>query len=192
MRPIVLAVVGLPGAGKTEASEYIVKKTNWGHVHFGNIVTVDEIKKRGLELNEENERMIREDLRAKGGMGVLAAMSLPKIKELFATSSVLIESHYSWEEYIILKDAFGDDFRVLALFASPETRAARMAKRPHRPLTAEEFRSRDYSQIANLHQAGPIARADWMIINEGTVAELQKNIDQVLAKVQQISDAGEN
>lgn len=182
MKQIILAVVGLPGAGKTEASEYILKKTNWGHVHFGNIVTVDEIKKRGLELNEANERIIREDLRAKGGMGVLAEMSLPKIKDLFYTSSVLIESHYSWEEYTILKDNFGDSFKVLAIFASPKTRAARMAKRPYRPLTATEFKSRDYSQIENLHQAGPIARADWTVINEGTLPELFESVDQILEK----------
>lgn len=34
--------------------------------------------------------------------------------------------------------------------------------------TREECISRDYAQIKNLHQAGPIAMADYAIVNRGT------------------------
>lgn len=177
-----LAVVGLVGAGKTETVEYIIRKTNWPNVYFGDI-TFDEMKKREIEVNETNERKIREEIRATHGMGAYATLNFPKIKKLFETSSVILESFYSWEEYLEMKKEFGDSFKVLALWAHPELRENRVCDRKLRPFTKEEFNSRDYSQIENLHQAGPIARADFMIINEGTREELHQQIEKVLKKL---------
>ena len=55
------------------------------------------------ELTEENERKAREDLRAQYGMAAMAILNLEKIKQAFAQSSVILESFYSWEEYLLLK-----------------------------------------------------------------------------------------
>jgi len=180
---IILAVVGLPGSGKTEAIEYLISKIKWPKVYFGD-VTFDEMKRIGLEINEANERKTREGIREKLGMGAYAIMSLPKIKELFKDGNVLIESLYSWEEYLEMKKEFGDSFKVLSITVSPETRISRLSNRAIRPLTREEVISRDYAQIENLHQAGPIARADWTIVNEGTKEELQNQIDEIIKKIQ--------
>lgn len=175
----ILAVVGLPGAGKTEATEYLIKKTGWPKVYFGQGV-IDEVTKRGLVINEENERKVREELRAQYGMAAMAIVNMPKIKNLFENSSVIIESHYSWEEYLELRKEFGAAFQVLAVYSSPETRIRRMSVRPFRPLNREAVIGRDYSQIENLHQAGPIARADFTIINEGEKEELYSKLDSFL------------
>jgi len=182
MPNIILAVVGLAGAGKTEVTQYLLKKTGWPKVYFGD-VTFNEMKLRGIPVNEANERKMREELRATFGMGSYAVKSMPKILELFKTSSVIIESLYSWEEYLEVKKQFGENFKVLAIFASFPTRAARMAHRQIRPLNEADLQSRDYSQIENLHQAGPIARADWTIVNEGSQAELFGKIDEVVKEL---------
>ena len=179
MNRVILAVVGLPGAGKTEAAKYVMEKTGWPKVYFGQI-TLDEVKSRGLEINEANERKIREELRAKHGMAAFAILSLPKVKEMAQNSNVILESLYSWEEYESVKKEFGNAFQVLAIYASPRVRQSRMAARKERPLTAEEFQSRDFSQIANLHQAGPIARANYTVINEGLLEDMHRDIDKVL------------
>ena len=182
-KKIILAVVGLPGAGKTEIIEYLIKKTNWPKVYFGD-VTFDEMKKLGLEINEANERMTRERIRSEYGMGCYAILSIPKIKELINGTSVLVESLYSWEEYLEMKKEFGDSFKVLSVLASPDKRIERMKNRPIRPLSREDVISRDYSQIENIHQAGPIARADFFIVNEeGSKEELYKKVDEVIAKL---------
>lgn len=178
----ILAIVGLAGAGKTESTEYIMQKTNWPKVYFGQVV-VDGAKEQYGETNEENERKVREALRAQHGMAALAVANLPKIKELFAKGNVIVESMYSWEEYLVLKKEFGDNFKVLAIYCSFNTRAKRLESRPHRPLTLEQLTTRDQSQIENLHQAGPIARAEWTINNEGSKEELCSNIDKVLLMV---------
>lgn len=179
MNKIILAVVGLPGAGKTEVVDYLIKKTKWPKVYFGQGV-LEEVSRRGLEISEKNEKKVREDLRAQYGMAAMAIINMPKIKKLFQTSNVIIESHYSWEEYLELRKEFGGAFQVLAIYSSPETRIKRLAERPIRPLTSAEVISRDYSQIENLHQAGPIARADFTIINEGTREELYSKLDSFL------------
>lgn len=182
MSSIILAIVGLAGAGKTEATECLLKKTGWPKVYFGQAV-IDEVKKRGLPLNEANERLVREEFRAKDGMAAMAVANLPVVKKLFESSSVIIESLYSWEEYLKMKEEFGESFKVLAIFSSFQTRSARMASRPLRPLTSTDLASRDKSQIENLHQAGPIAGADWTVINEGSKEELYGAVDEILKKL---------
>ncbi len=178
----IIAVVGLPGAGKTEATDHLVQKTGWPKVYFGQGV-MDEIARRGLAVNEQNEKLVREDLRAQHGMAAMAIVNMPKITELFARGNVMVESLYGWEEYLVVKKEFGDQFKVLAIFSSYATRAARMVHRPMRPLTPEELAARDAAQIANLHQAGPIARADWTIINEGSKEDLFKQLDEWLSSL---------
>ena len=180
MNKIILAIVGLPGAGKTEVTEYVIKKTGWPKVYFGD-VTFEEMKKSGLEINEANERKTREEIRAKLGMGAYAILNLSKIKQLYKESSVILESFYSWEEYLECKKEFGDNFMVLATYSSPDTRIKRLINRPIRPLKKEDVISRDYSQIENLHQAGPIARADFTVMNEGKKEDIYSQLDKIIA-----------
>ena len=182
MNKIILAVVGLAGAGKSEVTLYLINKMKSPKVYFGD-ATFDEMKRIGLEINEANERKTREDIRKNLGMGAYAILNLPKIKELFKNGSVIVESLYSWEEYLEMKKEFGDSFKVLSIYSSPETRISRMANRPVRPLKRDDMISRDYSQIENLHQAGPIARADCTIVNEGTKKDLYKQIDKIVEKL---------
>ncbi len=178
----IIAILGLPGAGKTVVIDYLMKKFNWPKVYFGE-VTFDEMKLRELEVNEKNERMVREDLRAKYGRLHYASQVIKKIKALPPDTNVLVESLYDWREYLFFKEKFGNDFMTIAVFASPETRYERIAKRPVRPLNSEEAQSRDYAQIENLFQAGPIAMANYTVDNNGTIEDLYKQIDSIIGKL---------
>jgi dephospho-CoA kinase len=183
MNKPVIAIVGLPGAGKTVSVEHTMRVTGWPKVYFGGVV-MEEVQKRGLPVNEQNERSVREELRATHGMGMAATLSLPKVRSLLETSAgVFIESLYSWEEYVIMKKEFGEDFKVIAIYSSPATRIARLEKRPERTLTPQEVESRDYSQIENLHQAGPIARAEYTIVNESDMEKLYSGLDEILTNL---------
>lgn len=185
---LVLAVVGMPGSGKTEVCKYIEGK-GFKKVYFGQI-TFDEIKRRGLETNEANEKMVREDLRQKYGMAAFAILSLPKVKEYYNVGhNVVIESLYSWDEYLKIKQEFGDKFQVIAVHAAPEIRYARVVNRTEvknsveRQFTLADVQSRDKAQIENLAIGGPIAMADYSIINAGTLEELYQKVDAVLEKL---------
>jgi dephospho-CoA kinase len=168
----VVAVVGMPGSGKSEVVACF-EEAGFSRVYFGDVV-FDRMKQEGLEINEKNEQMTREKLRAEGGMGIVAKQSLPKIEEKLAKGNVVVESMYSWEEYLILKEKYGENFKVIAIHASPRTRYERLGKRDVRPLNPEDARSRDYTQIRNIHTGGPIAMADFMVVNEGPLEELRE------------------
>ncbi len=175
----VIALLGMPGSGKTEVIEYLMQKHQWKKVYFGE-VTFDEMKLRGLEPIQANERLVREDLRALHGQDYYARKVIEKLEMLSGEDVVLVESLYSWEEFLVLKDRFGESMTTIAVHSSPKTRYARLLHRPDRPLTLEEARSRDYAQIVNLSQGGPIAMADFVVINERGRDELQTKVDEVI------------
>jgi dephospho-CoA kinase len=173
----IIAVIGMCGSGKSEAVKYFVDK-GFRKVYFGDVV-IKELKSRGLEINEANERIVREDLRNKFGMGVMALKSIDTIKEYFKSDNVVIESMYSWEEFKIIKEVFGDAFELLAIYTSKKLRYGRLDKREFRPLTFAEAKSRDLSEIENLDKGGPIAYADYTIINDSDLNELNKKLEKL-------------
>ena len=175
----VVAIVGMAGAGKSEVAR-IFQEHGFKRVRFGDI-TDEELKKRGLEPNEENERYIRQQLREKHGMAAYAKLNLPRIDSSLKSSNVVVDGLYSWEEYTLLKERYGGRLSVLAVWAAPATRHARLAHRAERPLTLEEAASRDKSEIENSNKGGPIAMADFTIINEASLEELEKETERVLS-----------
>ena len=92
----VVSVVGMTGAGKSEVAR-LFEENGFIRIRFGD-VTDEEIRKRGLELNEENERYIRELLRKEYGMSAYARLNLSKIDLTRKQSDVVIDGLYSWEE----------------------------------------------------------------------------------------------
>ena len=85
----IVAIVGMTGAGKSEAASLFIEN-GFTKIRFGD-VTDEEIKKRGLKLNEENERCIRELLRKEHGMSAYAILNLSKIDLALERSAVVID-----------------------------------------------------------------------------------------------------
>ena len=56
--------------------------------------------------------MVREDLRKIHGMAAYAILNLPKFDELMKIGNVIADGLYSFEEYKILKEHFGDSLAV--------------------------------------------------------------------------------
>lgn len=183
----VLVFVGMPGAGKSVCVDYL-KKKGLPFAYFGGI-TLDEIKRRGMEVNEASEKFVREDIRAKEGKGAYAVRIIKIIEEAFdkGADHVVVDGLYSWTEYKIFKESFGDNAIIIAIATPRRERHARLAKRPVRPLTPEVASARDYAEIENLEKGGPIANADYFLTNEHDVAtledDLQGLLDQLKIKV---------
>ncbi len=177
----VVSIVGMAGAGKSEVAR-LFEENGFTRIRFGD-VTDEEIKKRGLELNEESERYVRELLRREQGMAAYAKLNLPAIDSALKHSGVVIDGLYSWEEYTFLKTYYGENFYVVAVWASPKTRCARLTGRLYRHLTLEEAASRDRTEIENINKGGPIAMADFTIINESSLEDLRKETEAIIAKL---------
>ena len=176
--PKIIAMVGMAGAGKTAASK-MFENHGYTRIRFGD-VTDEEVKRRGLPLNEAHERTVREALRSELGMAAYAKLNLPRIDEALKTKPVVIDGMYSWEEYLFLKERYGDNMAVAAIWASPGTRAKRLSTRAVRPLTREETFSRDKAEIEKVSKAGPIAVADYMIVNGGSFEELRAGVEGLI------------
>jgi dephospho-CoA kinase len=177
----VVSIVGMAGSGKSEVAR-LLRENGFTTVRFGDL-TDEEVKKRGLELNEANERRIRELLREEHGMAAYAKLNLPRIDSARENADVVIDGLYSWEEYTSLKDYYGEDFIVVAVWASPATRYSRLADRRRRRLTEEEAAGRDRAEIENLNKGGPIAMADFTIKNESSLTDLKQEVENIIGRL---------
>ena len=87
----------MPGSGKSIVSDFFVEK-GFQYVRFGQI-TLDEVVKRKLPLNEKSERAVREEIRKKHGMAAFAILNYPKFKKILNAGNVIADGLYSWSEY---------------------------------------------------------------------------------------------
>jgi len=180
----VVSIVGMTGAGKSEVSR-VFEQNGFIRIRFGD-ATDEEMKKRGLESNEENERLVRELLRREQGAAAYAKLNLPKIEQALNPSQgegqdVVVDGLYSWEEYTYLKARYGEDLYLVAVWSSPKTRYARLTTRSSRRLTLEEAISRDRAEIENIAKGGPIAMADFTIINESSLEDLRREAERTVS-----------
>ena len=184
-QPRALALVGMPGAGKTLCAKYLESK-GFFQFRFGSIVT-DEVTRRGLPINPNNERIVREEFRANEGMDAIAKRALPHLKQaLKDRNSIIIDGLYSFSEYKTLQPELGEDMVVVAVVCARSLRYARLTKRPERPLTIEEAIARDYQEIERLEKGGPIAIADFTLLNNTTSDDLYAQLDSLLASLEMI------
>jgi dephospho-CoA kinase len=177
----VIALVGMAGSGKSEVAR-LFEKNGYRRIRFGDVTDI-EVAKRSLPLNEANERQVREQLRRELGMAAYARLNLPRIDEALFNSNVIVDGLYSWEEYVLLKDYYGERLKLVAVYSSPTTRASRLAVRRIRPLTAQEAADRDKNEIEVINKGGPIALADYTIINESSLKDLKEQTQLIIERL---------
>ena len=173
-----VAVVGMCGSGKSVLCSYFTDM-GWSSVYFGG-VAVSQLKKNGTPVNEANERAIRESLRKELGMGAFAIILKDEIMDKLQRGNVVLDGLYSWSEYVILKELLGDNLVVLAVVTNSSIRKERLSSRTVRPLTAEMVDSRDVAEIENSEKGGPIAKADYYVLNNGSEAQLKAQFEEFM------------
>lgn len=175
----VVSIVGMTGAGKSEVSR-IFEQKGFTKIRFGDL-TDEEMKKRDLKPSEGNERLVRELLRKEHGMAAYAKLNQSRIEQALKNSNVVIDGLYSWEEYTYLKQLYGENLYLVAVWSSPKTRYGRLVGRSSRRLTLPEAMSRDRAEIENTQKGGPIAMADFTIVNESSLEDLKKEAERIIA-----------
>lgn len=187
-----VCLVGMCGAGKSEVAQFMMKKRKFDFVRFGQI-TLDEVIARGKKPSEKLEREIREGFRKKYGMAAFAILNMPKFDAGLKKGDVIGDGLYSWEEYLELKNKYGKRLIVVAVYAPPKMRYDRLEGRSKkhgtdknlrfRSFTKKEAASRDQAEIENIHKAGPIAMADYTIVNTASIQDLQRQTNKVLKEI---------
>jgi dephospho-CoA kinase len=117
-------------------------------------------------------------------MDALAQLAEPAIRAHLAQAGIVgIDGLYSYSEYRTLRDAFGDKLVTVAVFTPKALRYRRLSEREDRPLTEGEATERDRAEIENIEKAGPIALADYTLLNGGTAEELAESCRTLLASL---------
>jgi dephospho-CoA kinase len=172
----------MPGAGKSLCAQHLQAR-GFFQFRFGGII-VAEVERRGLPLTPENERIVREELRSREGMDAIARRALPHLLEALKTrQTIIIDGLYSFSEYMTLRPVLGADMIIIAVACDRALRYQRLASRPERPLTYAEAEARDLREVERLEKGGPIALADYTLLNNGDPADLLKALDALLDRL---------
>jgi dephospho-CoA kinase len=178
-----IVLVGMPGAGKSSCVEHLKEKA-YPSVYFGGI-TLKEVEKRGLDITPENEKEVREDLRRLHGKEAYATLIAKEIDKLTKQhhEMIIVDGLYSWSEYKYFKQKYGDNAVIVAITAPRALRHQRLTTRAERPLTLEQANDRDYAEIESIEKGGPIANADYTIVNESDLRNLLNQLDNIVEKI---------
>ena len=181
----ILAIVGMSGSGKSVVVDHLTE-LGFPKVYFGGMI-YKEMAKRGIERTPdgESEKHFREMIRETEGKDWVVRQVIEEAKSLIAAGQkrVVLDGLYTWTEYKILKKEFPGQMSVLAVVVDKAIRHKRVGKRPDRPFNTEEIQERDRSEIENLEKGGPIAMADYYLLNNSGVEELTAGVDEVLKKI---------
>lgn len=180
MMKTIIGLVGMPGAGKGVIRE-ILHRYGFPVVIMGDEVRA-EAKRRNMEPTPENLGKIMLQIRSEEGSEAIARRCIPKIKTLGSTV-VIVDGLRSLHEVREFRREF-PNFKVIAIHASPKIRFERLLKRDRSddPKDWETFYMRDQRELS-VGIGEVIATADYMIVNEGSIIRLKRDLNRVLEKV---------
>ncbi len=177
----ILVIVGLPGAGKTEAANFF-KKKELSVISFGKAIN-DYITSHKLTHTEEVHKKVREDIRLKYGKEALAILNEKKLREALEKNiMVVIDGMRSWEEYVYLSEKFpGVKIVIVALYTDKNLRYQRIASRRGRDKLYGE--KRDIDELIGINMGPTIAFADFMIKNNFSLDDFYDKLEHVYRTV---------
>ncbi len=177
-----VAIVGMSGTGKSVVTDYL-EEQNWKKLYFGGI-TYKLMKEAGIERTEDgkSEKEFREKLRKDYGPECYAKFLEPEIKEALKEGNVVLDGLYSWYEYKYLIDKF-EDLILICVVTDKKLRYQRVAERKERAFNKEAIIYRDLSEIENLAKGGPIAYADYFILNNGNMDDEINRLKEILKEI---------
>lgn len=177
-----IAVVGMSGSGKGVATDYLEER-GWKKIYFGG-VTYKLMAEAGIERTPDgkSEKDFRENLRKEYGSACYAKFLEPEIREGLVTSNVVLDGVYSWDEYKYLIEKF-PELKVVCVVVDKDIRYKRVEVRRDRAFDREAIVNRDWSEIENIAKGGPIAIADYYLLNNGSMDDYMKRLEEILKLV---------
>lgn len=179
----IIAFVGLTGSGKSSAVEYLTEKS-YPKVYFGGIL-YQAMNDAGIEITFESQKEFREKIREKEGKDFVVKRAIKQVHQLIDAGQhrIILDGLYTWTEYKLLKSEFPGELTVIAIVTPKYLRKRRLANRFERPLTSMETDQRDWAEIENLEKGGPIAIADYYVINNKDLEYLHNQLDRDLEQI---------
>lgn len=178
----IIAITGMPGSGKTEASNFFENEKKLPIVSFSRVIN-DYIDEHKLAHTEEVHKKLREEYRRKYGNQAFAVLNESKIKKALAKNSVVvIQGMRSWEEYEYLKQKFPEvKIYILALYADKSLRYKRIAGRGYR--SEHHGEERDINELMRINMGPTIAFSDFLVKNNFSLEDLHDKLEDVYRTV---------
>ncbi|MGC8628645.1 MAG: dephospho-CoA kinase [Candidatus Micrarchaeia archaeon] len=183
---MIVGITGYIGSGKSTVAE-LLRRRGFKIVEMRDAV-VDEMKKKGIEVDSKSLREFSTALRKRYGNVVVAKLTLKRIKGIRGDIAIT-GMRSTYEEAYFRKHIKG--FATIAVVAPEKIRFERIKKRKKAddPKTLKEFREIEKKELNGFSASGSghgvqevIEHADYIVMNTGSIATLKKDIN-ALAEV---------
>ena len=182
---MIIGITGTIGAGKGTVVDYLVTRKGFKHYSARDFI-VAEVKKRGLPVNRDTITPVANDLRKQHGPGYIIE-SLYRQAEA-ASGDAVIESIRTPGEIELLKKQGG--FYLFAVDADPAVRYERVKNRGQVTdnVSFETFKQQEEREMRSTDPtkqniSACVAQADHVFVNNGTVEELHRQVEEVVTKL---------
>lgn len=181
-KPAVVVFVGEKLSGKEEASKYLINKYGFHGYHFSRILT-DILQRLNLPVSRINQLNLVGALRERFGGGVLAQVIKEDIKKN-SYKHVVLDGMRHPAEFDLLKGLSGF---ILVYLTAPLHLRYQRAKKRREKVGENRFSLADFKREEKLVTEVFIGKlghkAKVKIINDTTVTDLHKKIDDQLIKL---------
>ena len=164
---LIVAITGMPGAGKSTAAEALVAQ-GWRRVVMGDVIR-EETERRGLLPDSKNTGEVMKRLRKERGEAAIAELCLEAIRRV-GSDRVVVDGIRSVSEV----ETFRKSAKVILIVvhASQRRRFALLKERGRSddPLSYEMFLTREERELG-VGIGDAIALADEMVSNERKTPE---------------------
>jgi dephospho-CoA kinase len=183
---MIIGITGTNGAGKGSAVAYLAAEKGFTHYSSSGYLA-EELERRGVEKTRSNLRALGNEFRQKHGSGYLTETFL-KMAKASRVTDLVIESIRSTGEAQKLKEAGGV---LIIIDADRKLRYERIyARRSGKDLVdydafVEQEEREWYGTLGghDMNIKTVMDMADHRIENNGTLEDLQREIDSVLARI---------
>ncbi len=178
----VIGLVGLIASGKGVAKNYLIKNYQAVEFRFSSILR-EALDILGIEQTRDNIISLSTWSRENFGNDLLAKAMLKKIEKSEA-ELIIIDGIRRMDDILYIRDL--DNFKMLAIEADSKIRYERSVKRNEN--LGDDKKS--YQDFLNDHQKETeisipetMKKADYNIINEGSLEEYYQNIDEIMKEI---------
>lgn len=181
----IIAFVGMAGSGKSTAVKHFTEK-GIPKIYLGGFA-YDIMAERGIEKGEHNEKEFRVAIRKELGNDIYAQRAVEQVHHLVDAGQhrVIIDGIYSWDEYKTLRHKFPGEMTTVAIVAPKERRYKWLeARHDDRPQSTEASAQRDQNEIEALNKGGPLAAADFYVVNNGSYDDFYKQLDVIAQEIE--------
>lgn len=182
---IVIGITGTLGAGKGTIVDYLVNKKGFRHYSVRAFL-IEAIKSRSLEVNRDSMTMVANELRASFTPSYITDCLFDEAVK--RGEPCIIESIRTPGEIASLRRNPG--FILLAVDADRQLRFDRITRRmsetdsvDFETFVANEAREMHATDPNHQNLAACIRQADFVLMNNGTVPELEAQMEQILTKI---------